>query len=92
MKRVTHPFGRRDVIGALPPTLNRLMLSNRRRHDPNHSNRQQTDQSSVIASELLLSVIQKCPRLRLMMIETGNQRFGSLKIARKSILKLGFEN
>ena len=63
------------------------MLSNRRRHDPNHVNRKQTNQNAVLSPEFLEQLCDHCKRLRLLVLETGTDRFGSLRITRNKMQK-----
>jgi hypothetical protein len=74
-----------DNLLLLPVTLRRLMVSNRKKHDPNHSNRPQFDQSPVINPEQLSLITNRCKKLRLLMIETGLDRFGTLKIIKRNL-------
>lgn len=63
------------------------MISNRRRHDPNYVNQKQANQSAVISPDFLELVCNQCQKLRLIVIETGTDRFGSLRITKNMVQK-----
>lgn len=87
--KIVHPefVLRKDLLNQLPKNLSRLMISNRRRHDPNYVNQKQANQSAVISPDFLELLCNQCEKLRLIVIETGTDRFGSLRITKNMVQK-----
>ncbi|CBY13328.1 unnamed protein product [Oikopleura dioica] len=75
------------MFEKFPKTLQRILLSSKKRYDPTFINEKQVNQDAVITPASLLQASNILPKLKLLYIESGMSEFAALKLSKAKLEK-----